>query len=142
MGFPACTQVSLNHESVPTRQRCRALPANCVSASHPLVSARSGVLEYMKYANRQNQRRPKRPFENLLPVVRLLISSGNVLLDGGFILDPDGWRCRLRDPINFKLIAAQCQLPLNVEGSPAHDSILDRLTWCVIEGPELTRNRR
>jgi hypothetical protein len=76
-----------------------------------------------------------RPFENLLPLVSLLVESGNRAIDGGFLLDPDGWRCRLADPIGFEVVRANVELPANIQISEEHDSILDRLSWCVIEGP-------
>jgi hypothetical protein len=79
------------------------------------------------------------PYENLVPIVALLTASGNAVLGAGFHLDPDGWGCQLRDPIDFALIARQCELPKNVEPSIAYDSIIDRLTWCVIEGPGAER---
>ena len=78
---------------------------------------------------------PSRPFLNLLPIVDRLVESGNETLDGGFILDPDGWRCRLAEPIDFELIRKQFGLPPNVALGEDHDSVHDRLSWCVIEGP-------
>jgi hypothetical protein len=76
-----------------------------------------------------------RPFENLLPLVDLLVASGNRAVDGGFLLNPDGWRCRLADPIDFDLVRTTFELPANIQISEDLDSILDRLSWCVIEGP-------
>jgi hypothetical protein len=35
------------------------------------------------------------PYANLLPMVDLLLRLGNVALNGGFIMNPDGRRCRL-----------------------------------------------
>ncbi len=78
---------------------------------------------------------PERPFANLLPIVDALIRSGNEALDEGFRLNPDGWRCRLARPLDFSLIRETFDIPSNVVLSPDHDTILDRLTWCSIEGP-------
>jgi len=77
----------------------------------------------------------QRPFANLLPLVDLLISEGNELIDGGFVLNPDGWRCRLERPLDFELIREGFEVPDNIQLSPNHDTVLDRLTWCSIEGP-------
>ena len=83
----------------------------------------------------EQARDPQHPYENLLPILEALLASGNETMDGGFLLNPDGWRCRLRRPIDFGLIAATFELPSNISVSRQHDSVLDRSTWCVIEGP-------
>jgi hypothetical protein len=57
---------------------------------------------------------PKRPFDNLQPIIESLIAGGNVAVDGRWVLDPGGWAYRLARPI---------------------DSVHDQLSWCVIEGP-------
>jgi hypothetical protein len=75
------------------------------------------------------------PFTNLLPIVDALASGGNPPLDGGFVLDPDGWRCRMTRPIDFELIAARFTLPPSIVASRATDTVLDRSTWISIEGP-------
>lgn len=76
-----------------------------------------------------------RPFLNLLPLVEAFVDGGNSLEDGGFLLNPDGWRCRLVRAIDFELIRETFEIPDNVQLSPEHDTVLDRLTWCSIEGP-------
>jgi hypothetical protein len=76
-----------------------------------------------------------RPFANLQPIVDLLLAGGNALEDDGFLLNPDGWRCRLVRPIDFELIQCNFHIPKNIHLSPEFDSVLDRGTWCSIEGP-------
>jgi hypothetical protein len=78
---------------------------------------------------------PDRPFANLLPILDLLLRSGNQTLDGGFILNQDGWRCRLRDSLDFEAIRRSFQLPNTVNLSERHDSVLDKNSWCSLEGP-------
>ena len=78
---------------------------------------------------------PDQPFANLLPLVDALLAEGNVLLDSGFVLNPDGWRCRLERPLDLQVIAQRFTLPNNIQISAEYDSILDRLTWCSVEGP-------
>lgn len=74
-------------------------------------------------------------FADLVPVVEALVGAGNELRDGGFVLSPDGWRCRLLAPLDFARIRERCDLPATVQLSPEHDTVLDTLTWCSIEGP-------
>jgi hypothetical protein len=78
---------------------------------------------------------PARPFANLLPLVTAIVERGNAVIGGGFVLNPDGWRCRMREPLDFDLISDLFILPANVHLAPDHDTVLDRLTWCSIEGP-------
>jgi nitrogen fixation protein len=78
---------------------------------------------------------PDRPFANLLPILDLLLQSGNKALDGGFILIQDGWRCRLRDPVDFEAIRRSFQLPDTIVVSERYDSVLDENSWCSLEGP-------
>lgn len=68
-------------------------------------------------------------------MVNLLLENGNSLMDNGFLLNPDGWRCRMSRPLDFELIRRTFILPKTILVSNAHDSILDQLSWCVIEGP-------
>ena len=75
------------------------------------------------------------PFENLIPLVSALTDSGNVLLDGGFRLSQAGWICRLANPIDFDLIQSQFEFPENIALSKETDTILDRNSWCAVEGP-------
>jgi hypothetical protein len=78
---------------------------------------------------------PSRPFETLLPLVNALVQHGNALTDVGFVLNPDGWRCRMVRRLDFDLIEALFTIPANFEFSRESDTVLDRLTWCSIEGP-------
>lgn len=75
------------------------------------------------------------PYANLLPIVERLVAEGNECLTGGFVASPDAWQARMARPIDFDLVLTTFRLPPNVDASPEHDSILDRATWCVIEGP-------
>jgi hypothetical protein len=75
------------------------------------------------------------PCARLKTIVDALVSTGNSVIDGGFVLNPDGWRCRLTAPINFDLVRSNFDFPVAVVLSEETDSILDRDTWCVLEGP-------
>ena len=76
-----------------------------------------------------------RPYANLLPILDFLVQHGNRALDGGFILDPDGWRARLEKPIDFVAVRRAFQVPSSIQLGEAHDTILDTLSWISIEGP-------
>jgi hypothetical protein len=82
------------------------------------------------------------PYENLVPLVEVLVSSGNVATDGGFVLNQAGWQCRFRSHLDMNLIRSTFTLPSSIEISEEFDSILDRLSWCVIEGPGAQRARK
>jgi hypothetical protein len=75
------------------------------------------------------------PYANLVPMIDLLLRLGNVALDGGFIMNPDGWRCRLGHPIDFESVGREFEVPASINLSDVHDSILDTLSWCSIDGP-------
>jgi hypothetical protein len=47
---------------------------------------------------------PSEPYANLTPIVDFLHHEGNTAFDGGFLMAPDGWRCRVRDPIDFDAV--------------------------------------
>jgi hypothetical protein len=83
------------------------------------------------------------PYAYLKPLVRALLAAGNepsspygghVPNTLGFYRDKDGWRCDLRDPIDFDLIAAEFALPPSIELNRATNSITDRRTWIQISG--------
>ena len=76
-----------------------------------------------------------RPYADLLPLVEGLLAAGNAYVDGGFIQNPDGWRCRLARPIDFALLRRSFVVPESVLLSSAHDTVVDKRTWCSIEGP-------
>jgi hypothetical protein len=78
---------------------------------------------------------PKAPYANLVPIVERLVELGNVALDGGFILNPDGWRCSLEKPIDAEAVRREFVLPSNVTISEEYDTIHDSGSWCTIEGP-------
>lgn len=76
-----------------------------------------------------------RPWLNMMPIVEFLRGRGNTLLDDGFILNPDGWRCRMSARLDIEGIRENFILPNTIFLSESHDSILDKKSWCVIEGP-------
>lgn len=75
------------------------------------------------------------PYANLIPMVDLLVRLGNVTVNGGFIINPDGWRCRLRHPTDFEAVRREFEVPASIHLSDVHDTILDTLSWISIEGP-------
>jgi hypothetical protein len=75
-------------------------------------------------------------YSNLLPIVALLVRLGNATEDGGFVMSPDGWRCRLRDPLDFDAVSGEFEIPASIKMSEGQDTILDTLSWCSIEGPQ------
>ena len=81
------------------------------------------------------------PFANLLPIFDALRSHGNQPVDGGFVLNPDGWRCRMARPIDADLIRQLFTLPPSIIVSSETDTVLDRLTWASIEGPSAPSGR-
>jgi hypothetical protein len=76
-----------------------------------------------------------RPWLNLAPIIQFMVDAGNRTLDGGFIQYPDGWRCRMSEPLNLEGIRRNFELPSTIILSDGHDSVLDKKSWCVIEGP-------
>jgi hypothetical protein len=83
-----------------------------------------------------------KPYLNLLPLVEFLNDHGNVARDGGFIQTRDGWQCSMSLPLDIDLLIMHFEFPPNVQLSEWYDSILDRLTWCVIEGPNAAARNR
>jgi len=78
---------------------------------------------------------PKDPFAHLIPIVDELVQAGNELVHKKiFHLDPDGWRCLFKKPIDFNLLERKFNFPNNIELSRQHDSILDINTWVEIRG--------
>lgn len=78
---------------------------------------------------------PRRPYLNLQPIVDALVDLGNRTIDGGFVLNPDGWRCRLIRPIDVNFVRSAFDLPSTIVVSEEYDSILDKRSWSSIEGP-------
>jgi hypothetical protein len=68
-------------------------------------------------------------------MLRLLVDQGNVALDGGFVLNQDGWRCRMAHPLDLDLLAKSFAMPDTIVMSRDFYTVLDRATWCSIEGP-------
>lgn len=82
----------------------------------------------------------QRPYAHLQPIVDALLANGNVLRDGsGWHQDRDGWRCDLRDPIDFALVRERFALPKTIRLSPADDAILCEISWIEIAGPGKAR---
>jgi hypothetical protein len=77
------------------------------------------------------------PYANLLPLVDTLLAHGNALAFDGdpFLLTSDGWRCQLRNPIDFALVEATFVLPATIICPRRHDGIVDVLTRSFIRGP-------
>jgi hypothetical protein len=77
------------------------------------------------------------PYANLLPLIETLIARGNALVFNGdaFLLTQDGWRCELRDSIDFDLVEATFVLPASIVCSRRHDGIVDGLTRSAVCGP-------
>jgi hypothetical protein len=80
-------------------------------------------------------RDPEHPYANLLPIADKLIAHGNSYAEGGFRLTQGGWECQLTMPIDFALVARFFSIPASIDASPDYDTILDRQSWCAIEGP-------
>jgi hypothetical protein len=57
------------------------------------------------------------PYANMLPIIDFLLRLGNVALDGGFIMNPDGWRCRLASAIDFNAVKREFDLPASINDS-------------------------
>jgi hypothetical protein len=84
---------------------------------------------------------PEHPYANLQPIVDALVAAGNSCLSDGFQPSPDAWECRMAGPIDMALVAAMFTLPPNVVASASTDTVLDRNTWSVIEGPGADKAR-
>jgi hypothetical protein len=81
------------------------------------------------------------PYLNLAPIAAALVEMGNETLDGGFVLNPDGWRCRLAKPIDFAFVRTAFEVPPSIDLSEAFDTVHDRRSWCSIEGPGASNMR-
>jgi hypothetical protein len=84
---------------------------------------------------------PERPYANLQPIVDALVATGNASVSGGFQPSPDAWECRMAAPIDMALVARRFTLPPNIVASADADTVLDRNTWSVIEGPGADKAR-
>ena len=78
---------------------------------------------------------PGSPCERLQEILGVLLAAGNVPSTNGFLRRPDGPVLELVHPIDFVLILATCDVPPDVVLFEEYDTILDRLTWCSVEGP-------
>jgi len=76
-----------------------------------------------------------RPWLNITPIANFLVNAGNIMVDGGFGLYQDGWRCRMEEPLDLDGVRRNFDLPDTILLSKDHDTILDKLSWCSIEGP-------
>ena len=83
------------------------------------------------------------PYGHLKPIVKALLAAGNtpspsvghqIPNELGFYQDKDGWRCDLRQPIDFDLIDAKFDLPPTLALNREANSISDRRTWVQISG--------
>ncbi len=80
-----------------------------------------------------------RPYENLLPIVSLLLTNGNELatngsIDESFYFTQGGWMCDLIQPIDFDLINKEFEFPESITIDQVDQSILDRKSWIIIRG--------
>jgi len=86
------------------------------------------------------------PYGALVPIVELLLRSGNWLAypdqqtpHKGFMPTQGGWTCYLDKPINFEVVTESFELPAKVHLSRDKDTIFDERTWVAIEGPGAAR---
>lgn len=84
---------------------------------------------------------PSAPYPHLQPVVDLLVSNGNEVEGGGFRPTQGGWECTFRDPIDLDLVRRECELPDSISLSEQENSLFDRLSWSVIQGPRTEDTR-
>lgn len=78
---------------------------------------------------------PQVPYSHLEPIVDTLLADGNKIHGPAkFFRDTDGWRCDLKNPINFALIEKMFELPQTITLSREHGSILCHTTWIEIQG--------
>ncbi len=84
-----------------------------------------------------------KPYSHLEPIVEALLAAGNELSDPlpnfplegkEFYMDRDGWKCDLKKPIDFNLIASKFELPSSIVISEKNNSILCQNTWVEIRG--------
>jgi len=76
-----------------------------------------------------------RPFEHLLPIVEALLDEGNTSRhEDLFVLEKDGWRCDLHNPIDFDFLEKRFDVPVSIRLSRQHGSILDEHSWIEIQG--------
>ena len=83
------------------------------------------------------------PYGHLLPVVDLLVTAGNRVLQGGFFKGPDGWRCELAEPLDVELLRREFAFPESIRLVSERNEVHCRRTWTVIAGAvELSAERR
>jgi hypothetical protein len=76
-----------------------------------------------------------KPYSHLEPIVDALIASGNQSMrDEWFYLDRDGWRCDLKEPIDFDLLRAKFDFPKTIILSEPLDKIFCKNSWIEIKG--------
>ena len=76
-----------------------------------------------------------KPYAHLEPIVDALIASGNQSMRAEcFYLDRDGWRCDLKEPIDFELLRARFDFPKTITLSEPLDKIFCRNSWIEIKG--------
>ena len=81
------------------------------------------------------------PYRHLQPIADLLIAQGNHVEGGGFRPTQGGWECTFRDPIDLDLVRRECELPDSISLSEQENSLFDRLSWSVIQGPRTEDTR-
>jgi hypothetical protein len=76
------------------------------------------------------------PYSHLLPVARLLAGRETLfpMDDNYFYVTRDGWRCDLREPIDFELVRKRFEFPPTIILSEELDQIFCKNTWVEIKG--------
>ncbi len=84
-----------------------------------------------------------KPYLHLKPIVEFLLANGNAYsppIEGfepnedGFYVDKDGWKCDLKDPINFSKWLANFEFPESVKIHEENQSIFCEKSWIGIKG--------
>ena len=72
----------------------------------------------------------------LQALLDMLVRQGNEMLGSGWENNKDGYTARLKQPIDFRLIAREYpDLPEYIELYEDDDTIVCRQTWSAIYGP-------
>jgi len=83
------------------------------------------------------------PYGHLLPVVDVLVTAGNRVVQEGFFKGSDGWRCELAEPLDFQLLRREFVFPESIRLVPERNQVHCRRTWTVIAGAvEVSAQRR
>jgi len=79
--------------------------------------------------------KPAIEYAHLEPIVDALIEDGNELtINTKFYMMRDGWRCDLKEPIDFDLLKDMFDFPKSIELLEGEDAIVCRNSWIEIKG--------